>query len=1455
MLLIKCCEHFGILFYCMLFLTILHKVMKDDKNKRQFKWGKVFFITFIALMLICIALISTILFKAETIASKYLPQLVYEKTNKTYHVSFDSINIDFSQKQVSIKNFCLIPDSTLMNDTLQSKYSFETQQLSIKGINYYKLLLYRRLKIEKIEIDNPTLKMQSGKEVKIDQLNFNQLNKGDTLNLPFFSEIFSDSIFINNAKLNLNILSEVNTHAPEINIELHHFKIGGIKFTEYPFPFDVSDILLNLSQYNAVLPDSLHQIDIEKISMSMFKSNITAQKVTLKPISDTLRFENQYTVYMPQMIIEAPNLGHIYFSDTISIDLFEIEKPSIKIKFSDRIIQGTPLNEIDLYKLVENRLKWAKIKRFSIKQADVQLIPSNNDSVAQHFQQLDISFFDFYGDSASFKNTERIFSARDFSIKMDLFTLYHVDKVHRLNIWDVAASSIENILSTGKIVFEPLAKANKTSVNTNINAKCESINFSGVDFHEMYHHQLVPMSQLLISEPTVKVSFSPNIIKQKKAKDKSLILEKTQDYLKGIYVEDTYINKGELTYDYISDDDKKGFFHTGFDFFLSDLSIDSITFYQTDKIFFAEDFELKFNNVDLQLANESHLLTVDSLNLSSEGQKASIYKMKLKPTKQSTTIQNDSNSSVLFDFDFPKIELYNANLHRAFFYKELYINKFNIHNPILNFEKYGQWNIENNLQPDSTNIFELISDYMKSVTIKQLNMIDGKLNLVQHKKNESDFALSNDFSIKMINFEINSQSNQNNNKLLFSDDIDLILKKHSFTLADNVHRIDAAEIGILSTQNRIYVKDAKLYPMVLSAWFEKMPLTFFADIPLIDINNTNIFSLLKNGVMPIDQLKIHQPKMRLLLNNQVKQSVEKENKKPVFLLKNLHLLKANKILIEDGVLEVAKYENQKSRSIANTKIDFELDKLQIANKNDKFETNYNNFSIDLADLNFELPDNRHVFNIEHIAYHQNAQNLISKNISLKPKNETNNKQREQYFNIGVPLLQINGFDFFHYIESNELKINSININKPNLSISDKRIDNRTKFSFYDNNWHTELKNIFKTISIENISLNDAAIIIDKTKPLKVSNIDVDLSGFLIDQNNTNQGKLFGAETVNFIISDLKGKTKNGYFAYNVNQLTFNHNGDFELTNLSLEPTLSKKAFAEKNRFQADYFQISPCKVKGTGLKLKNLLDEGDIFVDQLNVDFNQVAIHRDKTYPLHPNQRPKMPQQALRDLKQKLEIKKAYFNFNHFKYTELEPQALDTSYVFFTDGTANFSNITNIDQLLLINPFMRSTIDAKLMGIGPTNIKIDWNVYSFNNEFTFEGKVEQMPLSMLNPITEPGLKMSIREGINQKLEVNFKANSDSAIGSMRFAYNDLRISVLSNKSGKLREEKFLSFLVNSMALKSDNPKQGRILLPVRFVNHRDKQRSVIGYSWKSVYAGIQATFGIKNKENEKKEEE
>jgi len=248
-------------------------------------------------------------------------------------------------------------------------------------------------------------------------------------------------------------------------------------------------------------------------------------------------------------------------------------------------------------------------------------------------------------------------------------------------------------------------------------------------------------------------------------------------------------------------------------------------------------------------------------------------------------------------------------------------------------------------------------------------------------------------------------------------------------------------------------------------------------------------------------------------------------------------------------------------------------------------------------------------------------------------------------------------------------------------------------------------------------------------------------------------------------------------------------------------------------------------------------------------DIEYASIHRDKTYPLHPDQAPPMPQEALRDLEQKINIKQLDIHVPTFEYTELMPGAKQKSYIEITDIDAKVTNITNIDKQLKQNHLMPLQIEGSLMKEGRTEIDINFDNRSLSNDFTFNATCFEMPLQTLNPITEPGMNLSIKDGINRKLTTSFEANGDSAIGTMRFKYNDLKISVLNTRNGVKKEGKFVSFLINTIALKSDNPKRGNFVLPVKYKNYRNKRRSIVGYCWRSIFAGMKETLGLKKEEN------
>jgi hypothetical protein len=146
------------------------------------------------------------------------------------------------------------------------------------------------------------------------------------------------------------------------------------------------------------------------------------------------------------------------------------------------------------------------------------------------------------------------------------------------------------------------------------------------------------------------------------------------------------------------------------------------------------------------------------------------------------------------------------------------------------------------------------------------------------------------------------------------------------------------------------------------------------------------------------------------------------------------------------------------------------------------------------------------------------------------------------------------------------------------------------------------------------------------------------------------------------------------------------------------------------------------------------------------------------------------------------------------------------------------------------------------------NIKLDLNIRSEANKLRVEAECGPMALQIMNPVTEASMKLSIKEGVNNKLNAYFEANEDSSTGFMKFSYSDLKISVLSDKNGFVNEDKFISFIANTFAVKSDNPRQGKELTPVNIKARRGKQRSFTNYCWISVFSGIKNTFGIKEKE-------
>ncbi|MFA9391823.1 MAG: hypothetical protein ACERKD_18575 [Prolixibacteraceae bacterium] len=1414
--------------------------------------GRVFLWILLSLLIFFGGLSLYLYFNAEKIINDNLSDFVFEQTDSTYQLNFESIKINFRNKDITINNVLLETNPTKPKDSLKANFYFKTPLLKISQIRIWPLIKDRRFVAESFKVEQPEFEFGQNEKMNLQFLSKYQLKQDEQLHLPVFAEIFFDTLSILNAQLSIDTLFNTSTELPQINLVATHFKLGGRKFTDTPYPFDVSDLSLTVNNLNEKLPDQLHKIEVKEIQLSLLHSTITALQVKLTPVSDTLNSaENRYHIVVPEIKMLVEKISEINKFDTLSIQTMEFIDPEIQIKFGSKVKKGTPINEINFYELTGNSMQWIKVKHFSFINADIKFTPSNSDIVAQHFENMFVNFFDFLIDPTSFQVKDRILSAKDLNFKLNRFTLIHNDKVHELVIHDLKVDSRVHEISTGQFVFEPINE-NAKNLNTIIHMNSKGLICKRVDFTQFYHYQILPMGELLIKNPEVQIDYKHKRSIKKRVKDKSIILDKISDYLTGIYVDSTTITDGNISYNYRNLDKKEGYFRTDFNFKLTNLSIDSTTFAQSDKIFFAENFKINLEHLQLQLADETHRLSSQSVFLSSIEKSAEIIDLKIMPIK---VVNGDNknyfeNKNEFFNIHFPHIQLNGANLHRAFFDKMLYIQSIDIEKPTFNIEKFGEWKTDNVAKtPYQNALYAMVSDFLFSINIRTLNMEDGVLNMVQHKENAPDFDLSNLFSIKMKNFELDANSSDKSNKLFFSDDIDLILKNHSFTLADGVHKVDAKEIGILSSEKRVYVKNAKLYPDILSDKFQHLPISVFANIPDMQITNADIFTLFNKGQLPVTDVILNRPEIKFLFQKKAALANEDKNDETLIILKDLKSVTVQRFKINQGKFEFANYEDFKSSTFATANVNFELTNFNIVHREQHFETSYSDFQFNCNTLLVNLPDQEHSLRIEQANYRLSDQNFTLKNITFEPLNTISRSDKKLFIDFKIPEIQLSKFNIRDFLKTKNIQIDNMELKQPNLLITDSRIEKKSKFSPYQLDLFPSIQSFSESLHINTIHMEEGNIELKKNQPMALNKLSLLAHNFVIDEANSQVGKLLNSDQVEFKINDLSGKTKNKYFEYKIKQIDLNTNGEFNLKGISLQPLLTAKEFARKKVYQADYFSIDNADFFGNGLDVREFIEQKNIFANELTGNFTKVKIHRDKNYPLTPNLKTKLPQEALRDLSNGLFIAKTNLTIQHFQFTEREPGTFHNSMVFVTNASAEIKNVTNVRKNLAIRPNMTAKIQGKLMDVADVTVELDMNIPSFGNEFTCKAICGKMPLSTLNPIAEPGLKLSIKEGINHKMEVYFEANEDSSIGNIRFAYNDLKISVLSARDGELKEGKFISFLVNSIALKTDNPKPGRILLPAKFVNHRDKQRSVVGYCWRSIYSGIKATMGIKEKEN------
>lgn len=1412
-----------------------------------FKW------IILALFLLIIGAGTLIYFKAENYINKNLSKIVEEKSFGLYALAFEKIDLTIKPISISISAISLEPNKQRVKEILLKQpnktfYSFHSPELKITDFNILELFKNQLFYAKSLAVVQPEFEISGGRAYKNDSTN--NLDKIFIEFRPLFEKYIKkiriDEINFIDANYKLYHSTSKFTqisNAQKLSIRVKKFRTDSTMIFNNSNFFDSDDIFISINQFQYNLSDSIHALTIDTLEYSLKTSDILASGFHLfhKEINST---KNLYDVLVPHLHMRSKSLSNFSLTDSLDIQYLEFEKPQIRFyqKENKKKIKIEDINQFNLYSLVENQFLEIKIDSFEISDANLKIFQQPKiEDFQQHFESLTISLNGFQLDSTSAKNRKKLFHADDLNMVVSKYQLRLKDNQHEFNADSIFVSTTSNSLGLKNIRISP-TNQEKNNLRISLNVTCKALNIDNVNLKTLFHTRTLKTRRIHITNPIVQLQYHTEIAQADEKKEAGLLFDFVSAYLKGVYSEVVEIGNGSLEIQNLSHKNVLGYFETGFDFNLSGFALDSASIKQTDKFFYASNFDLQFNNYQMKLVDNLHKINVDKVSIQSFDRKLEIENLRLKPVinKVGQSAMQRFKRSELYNISVPKITLWGINLRDAFFHNKLNIEKFQVLNPKIYFEIFGTLR-KSKAKTDFTELYQLISNYIYDFNIKEIAIPKGELTWVNHTKKGKTTSFNNEFGATLKGFRLN-ENELNKQRLFFSDNFDISVKDQMFQLSDSVHILHAEEINISSEKSSVNIKNALLYPAINSKKYNNLSTTFQVSIPELQISNIDFLKAYYSKELLLNTLELNTPKFKIYSKPESSKSLDLKKFQfplPTF-IKSLHV---NELKINNGEVINYEVENMGNYAQSNFNINLLLPQVTLQN-NEKNQAQISTKNLIANIYNFKTPlGKNHELKIAVLDYNRSNRTISITGLNVVPFAQKNSGNT---FSISAPQLTFTGFDINSAIKNNSFEFDEIKINNPNIAIEIADSIKGDKLEFAKNldlypfveSYVNDI--MVKRLQLQNINLNFNWF----EKELINKHFNLSFSEINIAENAKNEN-LLNSKEFELSTTNLKTQSNDGFYEFIADSLIYNsakHNT--LLKNIQVIPLYPRNEFQQKINFQTDYLRAKTDLIELKGVDENRWLKDNILTAKELLIGKSDVDIYRNKRLPFNTKQFPPWPQDLLKELNQPFVFDSIILSPSAIKYSELLDFSDEPGFVEFNKLTLKTGKLSNIPEIIIQNPNFQINASTNIFNQGLLTIRANFDLTDSHYTHTITGNLSSMPLTPFNKMIEKSLPISIESGQLNRFDFDLKLNDKLATGKLYFGYDNFKISVLEMDNKGVKKSKFASFWANKMVVKSKNPK-GDKFLPTTITYERDIQRSILNYWWKAIFTGSKETLGIK----------
>ncbi|WP_419788688.1 hypothetical protein [Mucilaginibacter sp. SP1R1] len=413
-------------------------------------------------------------------------------------------------------------------------------------------------------------------------------------------------------------------------------------------------------------------------------------------------------------------------------------------------------------------------------------------------------------------------------------------------------------------------------------------------------------------------------------------------------------------------------------------------------------------------------------------------------------------------------------------------------------------------------------------------------------------------------------------------------------------------------------------------------------------------------------------------------------------------------------------------------------------------------------------------------------NIYNKLVALK-------KAPDNLFTLDVKKLSITGLQALKAYQEKILNIKNISIEKPNLTIVNKRYDfNDTVKVGKPKSPYELIKKTFKQLHIDSISLRDVSLnYVNKSNPVTkqtaIKNLDISIADIAIDSlAHQDPSRFYYTKGVEVMVHNYKIATPDSLYNAELNQISFSTvKRQIILDGVSFLPRYSRAAFYRKTGEPGDIFTMKFKQIAINDIDLQRFLRDQKLYAGTLDLNKANVEIYSNNRYKGPKSIKiGKDPHQALQKVALDMKLSRLNIRNTQITYLEADETSEQTGIILFKNTNGYILNVTNDADAKKLNPFMTAHISTGFMGAADLKVNFKFNLTAADGAFNYSGSLGKFDGRILDKLVKPLALVHVESADVERLTFNVNASNYYGKGHLEFYYKNLKIQLLKKKRVK-----------------------------------------------------------------------